>query len=46
MLQWEGMALFLSHELPAVTFFSKADGWELIREKQETYQWNMEDERL
>ena len=42
----EGMALFLSHELPAVTFFSKADGWELIREKQETYQWNMEDERL
>lgn len=40
----EGMALFLSHELPAVTSFSRQNGWKLIRKKQSTYQWNMEDE--
>lgn len=38
----EGMALFLSHELPAITTFRHATGWKLIREKQPTYQWNME----
>lgn len=40
----EGMALFLSHDLPAVTIFRKSAGWKLIREKQSTYQWNMERE--
>lgn len=40
----EGMALFLSHELPKVAFYSKEMGWKLVREKQETYEWNMEKE--
>ena len=40
----EGMALFLSHELPAIASFSRQNGWKLIRKKQSTYQWNMEDE--
>ena len=39
----EGMALFLSHELPAIASFSRQKGWKLIRKKQSTYQWNMED---
>ncbi len=39
----EGMALFLSHELPAVVLYSKKDGFKIARKKQETYQWNMED---
>lgn len=38
----EGMALFLSHELPGVAFYSKKQGWKLVREEQFTYEWNME----
>lgn len=38
----EGMALFLSHELPQAASYSRETGWKLIRKKQETYQWNME----
>lgn len=40
----EGMALFLSHELPQTAFYSKEMGWKLIRKKTETYEWNMEKE--
>lgn len=40
----EGMALFLSHELPKVTFYSKQKGWKLIREERPTYENNMEKE--
>lgn len=38
----EGMSLFLSHELPTVSFYDKESGWKLIRSKQPTYQLNME----
>ncbi len=38
----EGMALFLSHELPAVAAYGKNTGWRLLRKKQSTYQWNMD----
>lgn len=38
----EGMALFLSHELPKVAFYSRKQGWKLVREEQLTYTWNME----
>lgn len=38
----EGMALFLSHELPQVAFYSKEMGWKLVRREQPTYDWNME----
>ena len=37
----EGMALFLSHALPKVASYSKADGWELLRTEKETYPMNM-----
>ena len=37
----EGMALFLSHVLPRVVLFSEAEGWHVVRERQETYQLNM-----
>ena len=37
----EGMALFLSHALPAVVSYSKNAGWTVLREHQPTYQWNM-----
>lgn len=40
----EGMALFLSHELPAAVFYSREEGWRRIRRKQQTYIWNMERE--
>ncbi len=40
----EGMALFLSHELPAVVIRDKETGWKLIRKKRSTYHWNMEKE--
>ena len=33
----EGMSLFLSHELPAVVFYSEKEGFKLARNKQETY---------
>lgn len=38
----EGMALFLSHDLPKAAFYSSKMGWKLIRESHPTYQWNME----
>ena len=41
----EGMSLFLSHELPAVVFYSEKEGFKLVRNKQETYKWNMEDHK-
>ena len=37
----EGMALFLSHELPGVVLYSQKDGWTLMRSQQQTYEWNM-----
>lgn len=37
----EGMALFLSHALPAVVSYSKNAGWTVLREHHPTYQWNM-----
>lgn len=37
----EGMALFLSHPLPKVVLYSKEKGWELLRQRQPVYQWNM-----
>ena len=40
----EGMALFLSHELPQIAFYSRETGWKLVRTKYETYEWNMEKE--
>ena len=40
----EGMALFLSHELPAAVFYSREKGWKLVRREQQTYIWNMEDD--
>ena len=36
----EGMALFLSHELPGVVLYSEEDGWIQAREQQETYPLN------
>ncbi len=38
----EGMALFLSHDLPKVVFYSKSEGWTIVRGSQPTYKWNME----
>ena len=35
----EGMSLFLSHELPAVVFYSEKEGFKLARNKQETSSW-------
>lgn len=37
----EGMSLFLSHELPAVYFFSGQEGLRLLRKRQESYSFNM-----
>ena len=37
----EGMALFLSHELPGAVLYSQKDGWTLMRSQQQTYEWNM-----
>ena len=37
----EGMALFLSHSLPRAVTYSSSDGWRLVREHTETYQFNM-----
>lgn len=36
----EGMALFLSHELPGVVLYGGADGWIQARKQQETYPLN------
>lgn len=38
----EGMALFLSHDLPKVVFHSEEEGWNVARGYQPTYVWNME----
>lgn len=38
----EGMALFLSHDLPKIALYSRKMGWKLIRKAQPTYIWNME----
>ncbi|MCI8326841.1 MAG: hypothetical protein HFI37_03590, partial [Lachnospiraceae bacterium] len=40
----EGMALFLSHELPGIACYSRKMGWKLVRKEQCTYNWNMEEE--
>lgn len=40
----EGMALFLSHNLPKVVLYSEEMGWKLVRSKQPTYIWNMSKE--
>ena len=37
----EGMALFLSHELPGVVLYSEEEGWIQARVQQETYKLNM-----
>ncbi|MCR4781300.1 MAG: hypothetical protein K5851_00930 [Lachnospiraceae bacterium] len=37
---YEGMSLFLSHELPGIAFYSEEDGLQLVREKQESYRLN------
>lgn len=34
---YEGMSLFLSHEFPAIVFYSMEDGFTLAREKMESY---------
>lgn len=39
----EGMALFLSHALPAVVLYSEEKGWEPVRSLTETYPFNMRD---
>ncbi len=38
----EGMALFLSHELPEVLLYSKEMGWKPVRDRIHTYHWNTE----
>ena len=38
----EAMALFLSRDLPIITFYSKEEGFKVVRESQETYTLNME----
>lgn len=38
----EGMALFLSHELPKVLLYSKEMGWKTVRGRIPTFEWNME----
>lgn len=38
----EGMALFLSHPLPATVAFSKENGWRQMRQHLDTYPYNMD----
>ena len=40
----EGMALFLSRELPAVLLYGREKGWKLARPATETGRWNMDKE--
>lgn len=40
----EGMALFLSHELPEIRLYSRKDGWKTARRMQETYNLNTMEE--
>lgn len=42
----EGMALFLSHELPAVVSYGAETGWSLLRDRRPTYVCNMPDASL
>ena len=37
----EGMALYLSHVLPAIAIYNKKDGIKIIRKEMETYKLNM-----
>lgn len=37
----EGMALFLSRELPAVHLYDGQTGWRIARKRTETVRWNM-----
>ena len=37
----EGMALFLSHVLPAVVLYDPVNGFEQLRARRETYDLNM-----
>ena len=37
----EGMALFLSHALPAVVSYGREQGWNVLRQNKPTYLWNM-----
>lgn len=37
---YEGMSLFLSHELPGVAFYSEENGLQIVREQQESYRLN------
>lgn len=37
----EGMALFLSHELPAIAAWSEKDGLKILRERTETWPMNL-----
>jgi diaminopimelate decarboxylase len=37
---YEGMSLFLSHELPAIVLYSEQSGLKLVRSMQETYHFN------
>lgn len=37
----EGMSLFLSHGLPKISCYSQENGFELLRDRQETYTMNM-----
>lgn len=41
----EGMSLFLSHELPTIVLYSENENFKLVRNKKETYKWNMEDHK-
>ncbi|HIY62897.1 MAG TPA: alanine racemase [Candidatus Mediterraneibacter stercoripullorum] len=37
----EGMALFLSHELPGIVSYDDKNGWKQLRSQMETYRLNM-----
>ncbi|MCR4955562.1 MAG: diaminopimelate decarboxylase [Lachnospiraceae bacterium] len=37
---YEGMSLFLSHELPGIGFYSEEDGFVVVRKQQESYRIN------
>ena len=41
----EGMALFLSRELPAVAVYERKEGWRLFRDRTPVFPWNMEDKK-
>lgn len=41
----EGMALFLSRDLPEVVLYDPAAGWIQARARKEIYRWNMEEKQ-